>query len=1060
MKKCYYARSFLKVSLAALLFFFPGLTEASAAVKSSPDSWRLPEANSAPDIRWLPAAGIITGKVTDETGGPLIGTTVVVEGTMKSTSADENGNYRIDVPEGGRVLVFSCIGYQTRKIPIDGKTVINVQLQPDQKSLGEVLVVGYGVQKKMTVTGAVSSIGTKELLQSPAANISNMLVGRLPGLVAVQRSGEPGQDGSSLKIRGIGTLDAGKGSDPLIMVDGVERSNINQIDPNEIETINILKDASSTAVFGVRGANGVILITTRRGKIGKPQLSFTSSVAAQKPTQLPKMLNSYEYATLKNEALVNAGQQPYFTQDDLDKFKSGEDPIFHPSIDWFKMMLRPYSTQSQHNLNISGGTELARYFISGGYFDQNGAYRYADYNPEFSANPKYKRYNFRSNFDFDVTKMFTVKVNLAGQVEDQNYPARSAADIFFDVLKANPFSSPGIVDGKMVTLDKAVNGTNPLMTMLNAGFQQIFKSNVNASVILGHKLDFVTPGLSARGTIAYDSWYQHSVSRSKNNITYLAVKDPANAGNILYVPQGEETTLGFSESYGKNRKVYTELALDYTRAFGPHNVGGLLLYNQSKAYAPGLTYKVPNAYQGLVGRVTYNYKSRYLLEFNMGYNGSENFPEGKRFGWFPAYSAGWVASEEPFFPKNDWVTFLKIRGSYGEVGNDKISDIFDGGARFLYLPSTYGYSGGYNFGEVGSSYQWYGGSYEGQLGNPDVTWERAVKMNVGMELKLFNDRFSFTGDYFQEKRNNILAQRGAVPGIVGVSSLPAYNLGRVSNKGFEIEAGYNDQVGKLNYWVKANYSLARNKVLFKDEAPKTYAYQNETGNPVGQYIGLIAEGLYNTWDEINDPKRPQSSYAAGSGGRDGLQPGDIRYRDVNGDGIINDDDRMPMGYSQFPQIIYGFSFGGSYGGFDFSVLFQGADKASVYLSEMAAWPFDTDWRNAMKIHLERWNEERYAAGEKITFPRLSPSPAGHNYQYSSFWLKDASYLRLKNAEIGYTVRKGFLDRIRVSSLRLYANGMNLLTWSSLKTYDPEAPAGRGQFYPQQKVFNAGLNLQF
>ncbi|MGF6929231.1 TonB-linked SusC/RagA family outer membrane protein [Chitinophaga sp. W2I13] len=1041
MKKSYCSvRSFLRITYVVLLSLTSLPLFTFAAVK--------------------PAGVIITGKVTDEKGSALIGTTIVVEGTQKSTSADSDGNYRIDVPEGKRVLVFSCIGYITRKVSLGSGAVLNVKMQPDEKNLGEVVVVGYGVQKKVTVTGAVASIGTKDLLQSPVANVSNMLVGRLPGLIAVQRSGEPGQDGSSLKIRGIGTLDAGSGSDPLIMVDGIERSNINQIDPNEIETINILKDASSTAVYGVRGANGVILITTRRGKMGPPKLSLTSNLGRQSPTQLPKMVSSYEYATLKNEALKNDGKEPYFTEEDLELFKSGKDPVFHPSIDWFDMMLKPYSLQSQHNLNISGGTSLARYFISGGYFEQNGAYRYADYNPEFSANPKYKRYNFRSNFDFDVTPLFTVKVNLGGQVENQNYPAKSAGDIFFDVLSANPFSSPGIVDGKLVTISGAVNGRNPLLTMLNAGYQQLFKSNVNSSVILNHKLDFITAGLSARGTIAYDSWYSHSIRRSKNNVTYLAVKDPANAGNILYVPQGEETTLGFSEGYDKRRKIYGELAVDYNRSFGSHNVTGLLLYNQSKAYAPTLTYKVPNAYLGMAARVTYNFKSRYLVEFNMGYNGSENFPEGKRFGWFPAYSLGWVASDEPFFPKNKYLTFLKVRGSYGEVGNDKLSDIFNGGSRFLYLPSSFAYGGGYNFGEVGSSYQWYGGSYEGKLGNPDITWERAKKSNIGLEMKLLNNRLSFTGDYFQEKRNNILAMRGAVPGIVGVSDLPAYNLGRVSNKGFELDAGYNDYAGKVNYWVKANYSFARNKIEFKDEAPRVYAYQNETGNPVGQYFGLVAEGLFNSWDEINDTKRPQSSYAPGTNGRDALQPGDIRYKDVNGDGVINNDDQMPIGYSQLPQIIYGFSFGAAYKGFDCSVLFQGAGKASVYLEQMAAWPFDTDWRNAMSVHMERWNEERYKAGENITFPRLSQSPAGNNYQRSSYWLKDASYLRLKNVEVGYTFTDGILKRAKIGSVRVYANGMNLVTWSSLKTYDPEAPDGRGQFYPQQKVYNVGLNLQF
>lgn len=1006
----------------------------------------------------------ISGMVADaDSHEPLPGVSVVVKGTTIGAVTDVEGRYMVSVPADTRVLVFSYVGYVSQEIAIGGQTEIAVALQQDVTALGEVVVVGYGIQKKASVTASIATVTTKELLQTPQANISNMLVGRLPGLFAIQRSGQPGYDESMLRIRGVGTF-TGE-ANPLIMVDGIERTSFNDIDPNEIESLSILKDASATAIYGVRGANGVVLITTKQGQKGaKPEFSYSGSVAFQKPTTLPSYLGSYDYASLYNEALKNdsyvsnSTYTPRYSDQDLEYYQNGSDPIFHPSIDWMDEFFRPFSMQTQHNLNISGGADRTRYFVSAGYFEQEGMYKHSDLNPEFDTNPKLKRYNFRSNLDFDITDRFSANIKLAGNAQDRNYPGNTASMIFLHLTRTNPLGTPGLYNGQIVQLQEQESMLNPFRTMIQQGYFQEFRSTINSSVTLNYKLDFLLKGLRMHGTIAYDSYYGHGILRRKEPLWSLIAKNPDDPSTPIFIPQGVDRPFAFEESFDKDRKIYSEFALNYVNTFGAHTVTGLVLYNQSKFHDPGLAFLVPRGYQGAVSRFTYNYKDRYMAEVNMGYNGTENFAEGNRFGFFPAYSISWVPSEESFFPENNVVSFLKFRGSYGVVGNDKI-----GGTRFLYRPSAYGYSNSYRyfFGTVGQNFNAHSGSFEDKIGNPDLIWEKAEKTNVGMEVSfLKNSNITIIGDYFYEFRDNILANRGTIPTIVG-ANLPAYNLGRMENSGFEFEVSAKGNIRDLFLWMRGTYTFAHNKILFKDEAPRTYAYQNETGQRADQFFGLIADGFYNSWEEINDVNRPVSAWD-----NNRLQPGDIRYVDYNKDGKIDLDDQVPIGYSGLPEKVYGVSLGMDYKGFDFSILFQGAGNVSFQYFQYDMWPFVNSVSSAKSIIANRWTPERYEQGLPIEFPRLgvNPSLSNHNYQNSTFWTRDASYVRLKNMEIGYTFNEGILRKLGLKSVRVYLNGNNLHTWTDLIDFDPESASNQKNIevtdYPQQRVYNMGLNVKF
>ncbi|BCI63784.1 SusC/RagA family TonB-linked outer membrane protein [Coprobacter secundus] len=997
---------------------------------------------------------IVTGTIKDSSGEPLVGASVAIPKSAIGTIADYNGKFTLKVPEGTKTVMVSCVGFVSQTLKLDGKNTFSITLQETTTNLNDVVVVGYSSQKKETVTGAVAAIQTKDLLQSPQANISNALVGRMPGLLAVQRSGEPGKDQSTLRIRGIGTF-AGE-QDPLVLVDGIETSNYDNIDPNEIESVSILKDASATAVYGVRGANGVLIITTKRGELGRPKVSLSTSVGRASFTYLRENMNSYEYTSSYNKALmydsyVTGGYTPKYSDEDIELYRTGADPIFHPSIDWFDEMLKKASYQTRTNLNISGGTERVKYFFSLGYFTQNGMYNTALFDPGYDPQLKYRRYNMRSNFDIQVTKRLKASFDFSVQMDNRRYPNWDTP-LFMEMLSSTlPYISPGIIDNKIVTMSWLTQTDFTPYAAFNTGFRKDYGNNLNGSIRLNYDLDFITKGLGLRGAISYRNYNTQAQTFNRTGLGY-EVKPSDEAPGYVLIPSGELASFQYGESVAKNRRIYIEIGAEYSRQFGGHNIGILALYNQSKYHSPDLAYLIPNGYQGLVGRITYNYKNRYLAEFNIGYNGTENFDKGNRFGTFPAYSLGWVPTEEDFFPRNPYVSFFKIRGSYGEVGNDKV-----GGDRFLYRPTSYSYTNNsYFWGIHGESQQGYQGANEGKLGNPDLTWEKAKKTNVGADIKFWDDHIGFTFDWFKEKRSNILCNRGTIPNIIG-ADFPAYNLGRMTNKGIELELTFNHNIGDFYYFIKANYTYAHNIVDYKDEANWDYDYRYETGHRYGQSFGYVADGLFNSWEEVNDPNRPVYQW-----NNNKIQPGDIRYKDINGDGKIDNDDQVPIGYSNFPEKIFGLSLGGNYKGFDFSLLFQGAANVSTWPSRRSTQGFYTNTA-ASKDLLNSWSEERLQNGEKIIYPRLSASNNTHNYVGSTYWLEDASYVRLKNAEIGYTIRNNFLKKVGISSVRFYLNGNNLLTWCDLfPGEDPEFPNGsvNSEPYPVTRIYNFGVNINF
>ena len=998
-------------------------------------------------------ARTVQGIVTDDFGEPLPGVNIHIKGTTTGMMTGSDGSFSMRITNDNDVLVFSYIGFVTQEITVGNQRNINVSMSEDTRLIEEVVVVGFGTQKKATITGAISTIGTEALIQSPVANISNALAGRVTGLLTVQRDGAPGSDESTLRVRGIGTF-AGS-ADPLILVDGIEAANYNNIDPNEIEDVTILKDASATAVFGVRGANGVLIINTKRGKIGKPTLSVSSNVAMLTFTDLRKNLGSYDYARYANEgarynSFSSGSNIPVFSEEEVEHYRLGDQPLLYPNTDWISLLLNPISMQTQHNINIRGGTDAMKYFVSAGYFFQEGQLKSIAADLGYDPTIAYKRFNIRSNFDFNITKRLSAGIDLASQI-DNGGGGRGIDGLRYSIrsiYNAAPFGSPGIVDGKIIRNER---GSTLFEDLLN-GYSKNVINNLTTTVQLKYQLDFITKGLHIYGKVS--NWNNMS-----NNKTYSANPQFYNIllledGTIAYIPQREERPLSFSESSGKNRKTYIEAGLNYERTFGAHGVTGLLLYNQDKQFNPGLLYSIPHGQQGIVGRVTYNYKMRYMAEFNVGYNGTENFAVGKRFGWFPAYSLGWIVTEEPFFPKNDFISYLKIRGAYGEVGNDQI-----GGRRFMYLPGVYQFSGdSYYLGTPGSTWQSYSTAWEGALGNPDLTWERAKKTNVGIDLVLISNKIKLTADYFYEYRDNILVTPGTTPNIVAIT-LPVQNWGEMKNSGYEAELTYSDKISQFNYWLKGTYTFAHNEILFQDEVPRQYSYLYRTGQSYGQPFGYIAEGFYNTWEEVNDASRPVSSHQNNK-----LMPGDIRYKDINGDRIINQDDQVPIGYPNFPEIIYGLSFGFDYKGFDFSCLFQGATRVSRDVSG-AIIGFSADIGTLAFIPDYSWTYEKYLNGENIQLPHLSSGGHQvHNYQSSTFMMQDASYLRLKNAEIGYRFKNDFLKRFTISSCRIYVNGNNLWTWSGMfPGFDPEQLASAGgsfQYYPLTRTFNLGINLQF
>lgn len=854
------------------------------------------------------------GRVTAAGDGTTLpGVSVKIKGSTSGVSTDENGAFILTVPKGA-TLQFTSIGFQQKDVQVNDEKALSVQLTGNDNSLDEVVVVGFGKQKKASVIGAISTVQTKEIKQSPSASLSVTLAGRLPGLTAIQRTGEPGRDAIELFIRGRSTLNEQR---PLLMVDGVERE-FNALDPNEIESISILKDATATAIYGVRGANGVILVTTRRGVANKPEINFSTEFGLTDFTRFPALVDSYNFAQLRNETLVNDGGQPQYSAQDIENYRLGTDPERYPNHNWFEEYTKKFAPQNRYNLNISGGTEKVRYFVSGGYLYQGGLFKTDQ--KDWDAETNLKRYNFRSNIDINLTKTLTATLNAAGYLEKQNSPAglpgftSPSSIIIVNALISAPANLLGSVttpSGEVVFVPGG-GGDHPVYALINrSGYSLEDRNNVLSTFALEQKLPFFIEGLSAKAQFSFDSRGVNTQRRERNFARYRPdfVTNPDGSETLNYtLYAGQNTPLGAQQINSFTSFSNIQASLNYINTFGKHNVSGLILFNQDRRI---VNLEIPYNLRGLVGRATYNYANKYFTEFNFGYNGSEQFAKGKRYGFFPSISAGWLVSEEKFIKeKLPFINLLKLRASYGIAGNDRF-----GTQRFLYLDDYR--NNGPTYADLGA------GINELLIANPNVTWEESEKLNLGFESTFFN-ALSLTADVFFEKRNNVLARRGTIPDLFGSGAYPPLNIGIVQNRGFELELGYNKQLSqKVGIFSKANFVYAKNKVLFIDEPllPANYAYRTRsTGFPIGQNFGLQTAGYFTSEAEINS-WADQSRYGT-------TKPGDFKYIDQNGDGIVNDADQVPLGYPTVPLINFGLSLGFNYSNFDFSLLLQGTALAS------------------------------------------------------------------------------------------------------------------------------------
>ena len=1036
---------------------------------------------------WGPTAfaqrGItIKGRIVDADGLPVIGAGVTLKGTTTGVAADFDGNFTLTVPGETAVLEVAALGYVTEEVKVGKERNFTIVLRDDTQTIEATVVVAYGTQTKATVTGALTSIDNKALIKAPVADVTNVLAGQMPGVSTVQETGQPGEDYAKIYIRGSGSLSDSNAS-PLILVDGVERP-LNTVDPNEIESLSILKDAASTAVFGVRGANGVIIVTTKRGDAGKPKISVSSITGVQVPMSYITQCSSYDFARYYNVYQWNDGKTDpglYFTREAIEAYRTGSDPIMYPNTQWHELMFRKAFIQTKNNINISGGSDKVRYIVSMGYMFQNGLLKQIP-DVTYDNNYSYNRYNYRANLDFKLTETTDMKFNISGVIGNTREPLASDRDNIWmlTMLWAHPTASPGIVNGMPVTvvsydaLPDGLTKWNGWEYYYWSGYQNKFKTTLNMDMTITQRLDFLTQGLSFSLKGSYDTEMAITKKRSGSggyhqtieyvswaNNSGLSMSDPYFDRTYQPVISGSAPTLSYSESTDDDKSWYIEARLDYRRKFaGKHNVSGLLLYNQSRDYYPSSYAWLPYGYVGWVGRATYSYADKYLLDVSAGYNGSENFAPGKtRYGFFPSASIGWVVTEEKFMKKATWLDFLKIRASIGKVGNDQGNSV-----RFMYMDGVWNEAGSYYFGTGKSDGV---PRYElGTPGNMGVTWETAVKSNIGLDFDMFNYRLHFSGDIFKEHRTGILISPKTLPSIIA-TSLPNMNLGIVDNWGYEIELGWKDHIGDFTYDLNANVTFARNKIIFEDEVEPEYEYQRETGGSTGRYMLYQFDRLYQKSDFYIDadgvqrlnPDLPQPTNT--------VYPGDCMYKDLNGDKIIDGRDRMYDGYPDRPEYVFGSNWKFGYKGFNLSLNWTAATNVSRVWNADYRIPFtNSGHRGLLQIFADNsWidNDNPWAPGrEDGTLPRFTKTNYPWNSMDSTLWTVDSSYLRLKSASFGYTFsRNKFFDKLGISSLGLMFTGYNLFTLSKQTLQDPEAKARSSSgTYPLVKTYNLAINITF
>ena len=1079
----------------------------------------------------------ISGVVLDETGEPVIGAAVIETGSKNGTITDFEGNFELEVTSGASVTV-SAIGYSDYVFTASSGAPMRIVLKEDSLMLQETVVTAFATQKKVNVTGAITTVKGDDVLLAPVANVSSALVGITPGISAVTVSGEPGQDAADIAIRGISSYSGNTA--PLIVIDGIEQpasqamSILNGISANDILGISVLKDASSTAVYGIRAANGVIIVTTRRGQQGAPKVSFSGNFGLTAATNVQRGLSSYEYALFRNEAIMNEvagyGSTPLmnylFTDDDLWKFQHNRDftpaeveamnltpaqkqqllnseALYYGTSDAYAELYSRIAPQWSANVNVSGGADRVKYFVSLGYFDQQSIMQNANY---FGVNTgsRYQRYNVRANIDVDIAKYTTLSVNTSGQFGTTTGPGTGSlysrySGIMQIIYEGNPFTNRSmIIDDKLIvdfdypqnsvqdglhkrTDNEMTGGWLPALLSRSEGTTT--NTRVDVTMRLRHDFSYLLKGLDLQTSVRYQENYSKVAIRSFAIPQYTVRRSLTNPNELEFFGGTVGTDSYASGSWGGMRDFYADIVLNYQGNFGKHNIGGLVLGRATKYTMPNDSFNTPSGLIGSSARLTYDYDTRYMLELNFAYNGTENFAKGHRFGFFPAASAGYVITNEPFFPENDILTFLKVRASYGLVGNDQI-----GGKRYLYLPGTYSINMGpgsftsttssgslqsnyYQFGTSTGSYNTiYLGSAEGALGNEDVTWEKSSKFSTGLELKMLRNRFYLTADYFSENRRDILTTLGVIPVTFGVPSwdTAAVNVGRVTNHGFELVAGWEDSIGDFRYTVEGNLTYAKNTIKYMAEAPNPYPWMNQTGHSIGQYYGYKTDGFYDTLEELGN--RPFFSQSANA-----VTLGDIKYVDLNGDGLIDSKDIAPIGYPNRPLMNFGGKIALSWRGFDLKMILSGTAMGTYYVARITS-PFFKRAGNAFLWQYEgRWTPEKVASGAEITYPRAVYDASQDHYDFgpkSDLWALSSDHLRIKNVEFGYTFPKNsaFMQKLKISGLRIYANANNLLTlFDKMSRYgiDPETKDNLGgsegnisYVFPLTRTTNIGVNINF
>ncbi len=1034
MKKKCFLKSFWIISLFSLL---PWGTSVAGNDRDATLSIQQPQ----------PGTKKITGTVSDE-NDVLIGVTIAVRGTTLGVITDYEGKFSLSVPENA-TLVVSYVGYKTKEFKVGKDAVYNIRMEEDAQGLDEVVVVAYGSQRKVSSIAAQSGIKHVEELKQPVANISTVLAGRIAGVVAVQRSAEPGKDNADIWIRGISTF---SNSNPLIIVDGVERP-FGNIDPEDIESFQVLKDASSTAVYGVRGANGVIMITTKQGKLGKPRIRMEYNRGITRLTKTPELADGVTYMQMANEASMNDGGPAIFSADQIYKTYSKADPYLYPNVDWQDELFNNYGHNQKANISVNGGSEFSQYYVSFGYYDEHGLYSTYDDEPQYNGRIDYTRYNFSTNLKMQVTKTTELALGVKGYSSTNTAPRYSSEDIFKMVLKTYPTLYPVIYpdQNRLPYLKTGGEVTNPRGMITRYGYKRENVNQTFTDLRLKQNLDFWVKGLSFNGLFSFDSWSSNKMERYNNEpITYYATRRDIN-GDLVYertdVDLKGKETLDYSRGNNANRSYYLESSINYEGIIAnKHRLSGLLLYNQrdyENTTAGNLIDSYPYRSLGIAGRGTYSYDDRYLFETNFGYNGSENFDPNNRFGFFPSFGLGWAISNESWWePMNKYIQFLKFRFSWGQAGN---SDL--GGRRFGYL-STVESTTGFKYGDKRQNNM---GGVDIQYYASELRWENSTKTNLGVDLHTLNNTLVMQVDLFTDQREAIFLDRKAIPDIMGIRNNPLGNFGIVDNKGFEVTLDWNKKLSRdWTVGLKGNYTYNESEIIDDATPHPLYPWMESRGRTRYYRTGYICDGLY-TQEEIDNPSvaKPQGALA-----------GDLKYRDLNVDGIIDDYDKTGIGKDPVPQIVYGFGLTASYRGFNMGAFFQGVASCDISINSNEFIPFidGTAKGNLFANINDRWTQEN--PRQDAEWPRLSYGKARSNYETSTFWLRNGSFLRLKTLDFGYTIPSKITKRWGVENVRAYFLGYNLLTFTKFDMWDVELGSGSGSRYPNVKTYSLGLTLSF